>query len=108
MSKIIHISKQRHGFILSQGYRFKNAETFTGDGNVFEHIEAPNAVIYHLLNDELAVCPICEATCQSVDAHSPAELEIVKSFPLDKAIVMLRNQRQSDIQIVREYWMSKS
>ena len=106
--KTIHISRQRYEFILSQGYRFKNAETFTGDGGVFEHIEAPNAAIYHLLDDELACCQICEATCQSVDANSPSELEIVKSFPLDKAIIMLRDQRQSDILTVREFLLSKN
>jgi hypothetical protein len=106
--KVIHISCQRYDFILSQGYRFKNAESYIGGGGTFEHVEAPNAVIYHLLDDELGYCKPCEATCQGVDANSPSELEIVKTWPLDKAIIALRNQRQSDILTVREYWTNKA
>jgi hypothetical protein len=101
--RIIHISKQRYEFIVSLGYNLSLRVLDDLGDTTSEKAFTDGDSVYHLLDDETAMRDDCLCTCTSIDANTPAELEVVKTCggSIDKEWRHLRDHRQAGVLVMR-------
>jgi hypothetical protein len=76
---IIHISSERFRSVLSYGYPLSGPPQgmeLKAAHVASDHYRGDN--LYHILAEERAYCAECDGAFESVEAWTPAELEIAK------------------------------